>query len=76
MQTPVNLMLLALAVADLLIMTEYVPFALHMYIRDDRNLEEKYSHASAIFVLFHVHFTQILHTVSIQLVSARLSIFI
>jgi hypothetical protein len=68
MRTPVNHMLLALAIADLLIMIEYIPFALHMYIIDNEP-ETKYSWAWACFVFFHVHFTQILHTISIQLVS-------
>jgi len=68
MKTPVNTMLLALAIADLLIMIEYIPFALHMYIVDNEP-ETKYSWAWACFVFFHVHFTQILHTISIQLVS-------
>lgn len=66
MRTPVNLMLFALATADLLIMLEYIPFALHMYLIP-QDLEDKYSYASAAFVFFHVHFTQILHTISIQL---------
>lgn len=68
MRTPVNLMLFALAIADLLIMLEYIPFALHMYIID-HGPELKYSLPWAWFVFFHVHFTQILHTISIQLVS-------
>jgi len=68
MRTPVNLMLLALAIADLLIMLEYIPFALHMYVVDNPP-EVKYSFHWAILVFLHVHFTQILHTISIQLVS-------
>jgi hypothetical protein len=64
MRSPVNFMLLALAIADLLIMLEYIPFALHMYILPQ---QDKYSYWSALFVFFHVHFTQILHTISIQL---------
>jgi hypothetical protein len=70
MHTPVNVMLLALAIADLLIMLEYIPFAAHMYVspmEDEQPREEKYSYAAALFVFFHVHFTQILHTISIQL---------
>lgn len=70
MHTPVNVMLFALAIADLLIMIEYIPFAIHMYvIGHDIHLEDEYTYASAAFVYFHVHFTQIIHTISIQLVS-------
>lgn len=68
MRTPVNLMLFALAMADLLIMIEYIPFALHMYVIEEP-LESKFSLNWARFVFFHNHFTQILHTISIQLVS-------
>lgn len=68
MASPVNLMLFALALADLLIMVEYIPFAIHMYIMN-LTIEERYSYPAALFVFFHVHFTQILHTISIQLVS-------
>jgi len=62
MATPINRMLTALAFADMLVMIEYVPFAFQMYI-----LPKTYSYSSAAFVLFHSHFTQILHTISIQL---------
>jgi len=62
MATPINRMLTALAFADMLVMIEYVPFAFEMYI-----IPRSYSYSSAVFVLFHSHFTQILHTISIQL---------
>lgn len=68
MRTPVNLMLFALAMADLLIMMEYIPFALHMYLIQNPP-EIQFSLNWARFVFFHNHFTQILHTISIQLVS-------
>lgn len=68
MRTPVNLMLFALAMADLLIMIEYIPFALHMYLIQNPP-EVQFSLNWARFVFFHNHFTQILHTISIQLVS-------
>ncbi|CAL8100911.1 unnamed protein product [Orchesella dallaii] len=66
MRTPVNLMLFALAMADLLIMIEYIPFALHMYLIQNPP-EIQFSLNWARFVFFHNHFTQILHTISIQL---------
>ena len=33
---PINLLLTGIAVADMLIMAEYIPFATHMYIMEDR----------------------------------------
>lgn len=68
MRTPVNLMLFALAIADLLIMLEYIPFALHRYLIK-LEPEDQFSWGFAVFIFFHVHFTQIIHTISIQLVS-------
>lgn len=75
MRTPVNLMLFALAMADLLIMIEYIPFALHMYLISNPP-EVQFSLNWARFVFFHNHFTQILHTISIQLVSDSFSAFL
>lgn len=75
MRTPVNLMLFALAMADLLIMIEYIPFALHMYLIENP-VEEQFSLNWARFVFFHNHFTQILHTISIQLVSPAFDMLI
>ena len=70
MRTPVNLMLVALAIADLAVMLEYIPFALHMYVLPVyEDLEKRFSYNWALFVFLHLHITQILHTISIQLVS-------
>ena len=33
---PINLLLTSIAVADMLIMAEYIPFSVHMYIMEDR----------------------------------------
>jgi hypothetical protein len=50
-------------------MIEYIPFTFHMYLMDDvdRDLEEKFSMAWGIFLLFHTNFTIMIHTVSIWL---------
>ena len=42
---PINLLLTGMAVADMMVMVEYIPFALHMYLFQDssRSLEEKVS---------------------------------
>ena len=66
---PINVILTGIAVADCLLMVEYIPFTFHMYLLDekDRNEEEMFSLAWGIFLLFHTNFTIIIHTVSIWL---------
>ena len=38
---PINLLLTGIAVADMMVMLEYIPFAIHMYLIQGRTLEEK-----------------------------------
>lgn len=38
---PINLLLTGIAVADMLVMMEYVPFAVHMYLLQERSLEQQ-----------------------------------
>ena len=66
---PINLILSGIAVADCLVLVEYIPFTIHMYIMDDqtREQDEKFSLAWDIFLLFHTNFTIMIHTVSIWL---------
>ena len=66
---PINLILTGIAVADCLVLIEYIPFTIHMYILDDeaREQDEKFSLAWGIFLLFHTNFTIMIHTVSIWL---------
>lgn len=66
MASPTNAILTGLAVADLLVMLEYIPFALHMYLLT-RPVSEKYSYPWTVFVLFHANFGQVFHTISIWL---------
>ncbi|XP_058796703.1 G-protein coupled receptor dmsr-1 isoform X2 [Phymastichus coffea] len=62
---PINRILTALAAADVLVMLEYVPFAIYDYIYlPERRI---FPYASAVFILFHMHFSQLLHTISIAL---------
>ena len=62
-----NAILTGLAVADNLVMIEYIPFAFHMYILGERPLYERFSYPWTVFVLFHAHVTQVFHTISIWL---------
>lgn len=66
MSSPTNAILTGLAVADLLVMLEYIPFACHMYL-PQRPRRERYSFGWALFVLLHSHFSQACHTISIWL---------
>lgn len=68
MVSPTNAILTGLAVADLLVMIEYVPFAYHMYMRPaDYPRADRFSYNWSMFVLFHSDFSQAFHTISIWL---------
>lgn len=61
-----NSILTGLAVADLLVMLDYIPFAFHVYIKIWTDLN-KNSYGWAVFVYFHSIFSQTFHTISIWL---------
>ncbi|CAG9795779.1 unnamed protein product [Diatraea saccharalis] len=62
---PINRLLKWLAVADVFVMMEYVPFAIYRYLILPEQREMPYNWAA--YLLFHMHFTQIFHTASICL---------
>ncbi|XP_013136980.1 PREDICTED: probable G-protein coupled receptor 139 [Papilio polytes] len=62
---PINRLLKWLAVADVFVMIEYVPFSIYRYMLLPQQEERPY--AWAVYMLFHMHFTQLLHTASILL---------
>ncbi|KAF5272420.1 hypothetical protein FQA39_LY07888 [Lamprigera yunnana] len=62
---PVNRILTGIAVADMLLMVEYISFAYYYYIELPGKLNFPYW--GAAFILFHANFTQVLHTISISL---------
>ncbi|XP_063227091.1 G-protein coupled receptor dmsr-1-like [Bacillus rossius redtenbacheri] len=63
MSSPTNAILTGLAVADLLVMLEYIPFTAQAFLPQEQRL----SYGWALFVLFHSHFAQVCHTVAIWL---------
>lgn len=69
MRSPTNLILTGLAIADLLVMIDYIPFACIGYILPQLNYskEEQLTYSWAWYVLFHSIFAQILHTTAIWL---------
>ncbi|XP_023014928.1 G-protein coupled receptor dmsr-1 [Leptinotarsa decemlineata] len=62
---PINRILTALAIADMLLMIEYIPFAYYYHLELFKNRDFPYY--GAVFMLFHNHFVQILHSISICL---------
>lgn len=62
---PINRILTGLATADMLVMFEYVPFAVYKYLVLPEH--KVFPYGWAVFVLFHMHFAQALHTISIGL---------
>ncbi|XP_066589465.1 G-protein coupled receptor dmsr-1 [Prorops nasuta] len=62
---PINRILTGLAIADMLVMLEYIPFALYKYLVLPEH--KVFPYGWAVFVLFHMHFTQLFHTISIAL---------
>lgn len=47
---PINLLLTGIAVADMMVMVEYIPFALHMYLLQNRNIEVKVYWYRTLFI--------------------------
>lgn len=66
MRSPTNIILTGLAVADLLVMIDYIPYAFHIHLYE-RSKQDTYTYGWAIFVLFHSSFSQVCHTISISL---------
>lgn len=65
MRSPTNLILTGLALADLLVMLEYIPFTYHRYIDiEKRKYISNFSFEWACFTKFHAIFSQIFHFTS------------
>lgn len=62
MRTPTNIILTGLAIADLCVMLDYLPFS-YQSIKGGGNFTYSY----AAYMLFHAHFSQLCHTASIWL---------
>ncbi|XP_076165870.1 G-protein coupled receptor dmsr-1 [Ptiloglossa arizonensis] len=63
--TPINRILTGLAITDMLVMIEYIPFAIYVYIVLPKR--QTFPYGWAAFILFHMHFAQLLHTISIAI---------
>lgn len=69
MRSPTNAILTGLAIADLLVMIDYIPYSFVEYILPGLNYSraERLSYSFAWAILFHAIFAQICHTISIWL---------
>lgn len=68
-RSPTNTILTGLAVADFLVMIDYIPYAWFDYIlpQMDHMQKTRFSYSSTWYVMFHSIFGQICHTISIWL---------
>lgn len=64
MRLPTNLILTGLAVADLLVMLEYIPFASYNMFDKTKHSPSHYSYDWALFLIWHAHLTQTFHFVA------------
>ncbi|ERL84907.1 hypothetical protein D910_02330 [Dendroctonus ponderosae] len=65
MRWPTNMILTGLAISDLLVMLEYIPFTIHRYINiAGHKYIENYSYKWALFMIFHALFSQVFHFIS------------
>lgn len=62
---PINRILTGIAVADMMIMVEYIPFGYYYYVILPGKMNFPYW--GAVYMLAHMHFAQIMHTTSICL---------
>uniref|UniRef100_T1J538 G-protein coupled receptors family 1 profile domain-containing protein n=1 Tax=Strigamia maritima TaxID=126957 RepID=T1J538_STRMM len=68
MISPTNAILTGLAVADMLVMLDYLPFSVHTYILIKYEThEEHFAYHWTLLILFHAHFSVVCHTISIGL---------
>ncbi|ESO85162.1 hypothetical protein LOTGIDRAFT_94839, partial [Lottia gigantea] len=76
MRTPTNILLTWLAVADILTMVPYIPFAIHFYCPNTSPFEtpEKYTYNWILYMIFVVNSAATTHTISNWL-GVSLSVF-
>lgn len=69
MRSPTNAILTGLAISDLLVMIDYIPYAINEYIYTilKYSKEEQRSYTWAVIIYFHAFFSQTVHTISIFL---------
>lgn len=66
MVSPTNAILTGLAVTDLLVMVEYIPYTMQ-YVWQWESRTEMFKWGWAVFILIHANLSQVFHTISIGL---------
>lgn len=65
MRWPTNFILTGLAVADLFVMLEYIPYASFAYLEPQSRMTIKYfSYGRSVYMMFHASFAQVCHFIS------------
>lgn len=64
MISPVNTVLGGLALADLVVLLDYIPFVWYMYLIPNHPHRDHYTYIWAVVVLWHSIFSQIFHTIA------------
>lgn len=68
MISPTNVVLTGLAIADLAVLLDYIPYTCHIYLRpSSHSIRDRYTYGWALLVLWHSNFSQVFHTISIWL---------
>lgn len=68
MISPTNVVLTGLAIADLAVLLDYIPYTCHTYLRPkEHSVKDRYTYGWALFVFWHSNFSQVFHTISIWL---------
>lgn len=66
MRSSTNLILTGIAIADLLVMVEYMPFSYLLYIKHTKG-NDRFTYSLSTFILAHSIISQVFHTISIAL---------
>jgi len=64
MRTATNLILTALAAADLLVMTDYIFYCITNFLILKDRQQTLHSYPWTVFTLFHAHFSVVFHSIS------------
>jgi hypothetical protein len=77
MISPVNVLLCAVAVCDIVVMSSYFVFVAHFLLAaNSRCLPSDYSYGWALFMFFHAHASVIFHAASIWMTVSEPSDFL
>lgn len=64
MVSSTNIILTGLAVADMMVMIDYVPYTVHNYILTSQSRTDMFAYRWTLFTLFHAHFSVVCHSIS------------